>query len=75
MILPIKSINFKIGKPKRKNRGELDFTVKKQGEEVWLYCNGCKASYSYEMFKNDREHFFKIHSFYHKKVAEEKGKK
>ena len=75
MIPPIESISFKIGKPKRKNRGELDFTVKKQGEEVWLYCNKCKASYSYEMFKNDREHFFKIHSFYHKKVAEEKGKK
>ncbi len=34
MIPPIESITFKIGKAKRKKRGELDFTVKKRGKEV-----------------------------------------
>ena len=75
MIPPIESISFKIGKPKRKKKDELEFTVKNRGEEVLLYCKGCKASYSYEMFEHDREHFLKIHNFYHRKVAEEKGKK
>jgi hypothetical protein len=37
VIPPIESISFNIGKPKRKKRGELDFTVKNQGEEVWCY--------------------------------------
>lgn len=72
MIPPIESISFKIGKPKRKKKGELDFTVKKRGEEVLLYCKGCKASYSYDMFEHDREHFLKIHNFYHKKAMERK---
>jgi hypothetical protein len=73
VIPPIESISFNIGKPKRKKKGELEFTVKNRGEEVLLYCNGCKASYSYDMFENDRESFLEIHSFYHRKVAEEKG--
>ena len=33
MIPPIESISFNIGKPKRKNRGELDFTVKSRGKK------------------------------------------
>lgn len=74
MIPPIESISFNIGKPKRKKKNELEFTVKKQGEEVWLYCKVCKSSYSYDMFENDKEHFLKIHNFYHRKVAEKKGK-
>ena len=75
MIPPIESISFNIGKSKRKKKDELEFIVKNRGEEVFLYCKGCKASYSYDMFENDREHFLKIHSFYHRKVAEEKGLK
>jgi tryptophan 2,3-dioxygenase len=70
MIPPIESISFNIGKPRRKKKDELEFTVKKQGEEVWLYCKVCESSYSYDMFENDKEHFLKIHSFYHRKVIE-----
>jgi hypothetical protein len=69
MIPPIESISFNIGKPKRKKKYELEFTVRKQGEEVWLYCKVCESSYSYDMFENDKEHFLKIHNFYHRKVT------
>jgi hypothetical protein len=72
-MLPIELVNLN-GKRKKLKKDELEFIVERSGNFAYLYCKVCEASYSYDLFEDDREAFMKIHNFYHKKAIE-KGMK